>query len=67
MDAKKKLELALAACRSIRFATTNATRFGGEYSLNDLLAADRLAREALLANCESQQSKPAKKPTARKA
>jgi len=42
-----QLELALAACRSIRFASDNALRHGGEYSLNDLLAADKLAREAL--------------------
>ena len=38
---------ALAACRSIRFANNQAVRHGGEYSLNDLLAADRLAKEAL--------------------
>lgn len=42
-----QLKTALAACRSIRFAGTNALRHGGEYSLNDLIAADRLAREAL--------------------
>jgi len=40
-------ELAFAACRSIRFATENAVRHGGEYSLNDLLAADKLARDAI--------------------
>lgn len=40
-------DAALAACRSIRFAGSNAVRHGGEYSLNDLLAADRLAKEAL--------------------
>ena len=42
-----QVELAFAACRSINFATENAVRHGGEYSLNDLLAADKLAREAL--------------------
>lgn len=42
-----QLDLALAACRSIRFANDNAMRHGGEYSLNDLLAADKLARDAL--------------------
>lgn len=47
-DAERcQLDLALAACRSIRFANTNAVRHGGEYSLNDLLAADRLAKQAL--------------------
>lgn len=47
-DAERcQLELALAACRSIRFATSNAVRHGGEYSLNDLLAAERLAKQAL--------------------
>lgn len=40
-------DLALAACRSIRFAVKNAKRHGGEYNLNDLEAADRLAKEAL--------------------
>lgn len=40
-------DLALAACRSIRFANSNAVRHGGDYSLNDLLAADKLAKEAL--------------------
>ena len=44
-----QLDLALAACRSIRFATAQAARHGGDYSLNDLLAADKLAREALAA------------------
>lgn len=43
----KQVELAFAACRSIRFAVKNAERYGGDFSLNDLLAADRLAREAL--------------------
>ncbi len=55
MNAKKsapartpdQVETAFAACRSIRFAVVNASRHGGEFSLNDLLAADRLAREAL--------------------
>ena len=47
-DAMKcQLELALAACRSIRFANDNAVRHVGEYSLNDLLTADRLAKQAL--------------------
>ncbi len=45
-----ELGVALAACRSIRFAITNATRHGGKFSLNDLLAADRLANEALQLN-----------------
>jgi hypothetical protein len=40
-------DAALIACQSIRFANTNSIRHGGEYSLNDLLAADRLAMEAL--------------------
>lgn len=40
-------DLALAACRSIRFAVKNAERFKGEYNLNDILAADQLARQAL--------------------
>lgn len=38
---------AFAACQSIRFAVKNASRHRGEFSLNDILAADRLAREAL--------------------
>jgi hypothetical protein len=42
-----QLDTALAACRSIRFAVKQASRHGGEFSLNDILAADRLAREAL--------------------
>lgn len=42
-----KAELAFAACRSITFATANAVRHGGDYSLNDLLAADKLARAAI--------------------
>lgn len=42
-----QIDAAFAACRSIRFAVKNAARFGGEFSLNDLLAADKLAREAL--------------------
>lgn len=42
-----QVESAFAACRSIRFAGDNAVRHGGEYNLTDLLAADRLAREAL--------------------
>lgn len=42
-----EIENAFAACRSIRFAVKNASRYGGEFSLNDILAADRLAREAL--------------------
>ncbi len=41
------VDLAFAACRSIRFATINAERHGGEYSLNDLLAAHKLATDAL--------------------
>ncbi len=40
-------DAAFAACRSIRFATENAVRHGGDYSLNDLLAADKLARDAM--------------------
>lgn len=42
-----QIEAAFAACRSIRFAVKNAARFNGEFSLNDLLSADRLARAAL--------------------
>lgn len=51
-ELRKRSDLAFAACRSIRFATEQAVRHGGDYSLNDLLAADKLARDAL---------KPAKK------
>jgi hypothetical protein len=40
-------DLALAACRSIIFAGKQAARHGGEYSLTDLQAAERLATEAL--------------------
>lgn len=43
----KQIDLAFAACRSIRFAVDNAGRYGGEFSLNDILAADRLAKDAL--------------------
>lgn len=43
----KQIEAAMAACRSIRFAVMNSNRHGGDFSLNDILAADRLAREAL--------------------
>ena len=42
-----QVQSAFAACRSICFAVENAARYGGEFSLNDILAADRLAREAL--------------------
>lgn len=42
-----QIEAAFAACRSIRFAVDQAARHGGDFSLNDLLAADLLAREAL--------------------
>ena len=44
---ESRLDIALAACRSIRFAVKNAERFKGEFSLNDLLAADHLARKAI--------------------
>ena len=47
IPAEAQLALALAACRSIRFAVTQAARYGGEFSLNDILAADILARDAL--------------------
>jgi len=43
----QQCQLALAACRSIHFAVKNAKRHGGDYNLNDLHAADRLAKEAL--------------------
>jgi hypothetical protein len=46
-ELSNRSELAFAACRSIRFANDQAVRHGGDYSLNDLLAADKLAREAL--------------------
>jgi phage shock protein A len=46
-ELQNRAELAFAACRSIRFANDQAVRHGGDYSLNDLLAADKLAREAL--------------------
>lgn len=49
-------ELAFAACRSICFATENAVRHGGDYSLNDLLAADKLARAALAGSALSAPS-----------
>ncbi len=39
--------LALAACRSMVFATENASRHGGDWNLNDLLSAHKLANEAL--------------------
>jgi len=42
-----QIKSAFGACRQIRFAVANSERFGGEFSLNDLLAADVLAREAL--------------------
>lgn len=42
-----EIEAAFAACRSIRFGFKNAARYGGEWNLNDLIAADRLSREAL--------------------
>lgn len=54
-----EIENAFAACRSIRFAVKNASRYGGEFSLIDILAADRLAREALN---EMPESVPAKVP-----
>jgi len=41
------LELALAACRSILFAGKQAERYRGEYSLTDLCAAEKLARDAI--------------------
>lgn len=41
------LSLALAACRAILFAAKQAQRHRGEYSLPDLLAAEKLARAAL--------------------
>ncbi len=50
-------EAAFAACRSIRFAVLNADRHAGEFSLNDILAANRLACEAL--QCGT--ARPAKK------
>lgn len=43
----KQIEAAFAACKSIRFAVINAARFNGEFNLNDILAANRLACEAL--------------------
>lgn len=42
-----QVQSAFAACKSIRFAFKNAARYGGEWNLNDLIACDRLAREAL--------------------
>ena len=41
------LSLAMAACRAILFAAKQAQRHRGEYSLPDLLAAEKLARAAL--------------------
>jgi hypothetical protein len=43
------LTLALSACRAILFAGKQAKRHRGEYSLNDLLAAESLAATALYA------------------
>lgn len=54
----KSIEAAFSACRSIRFAVTNASRFGGEFSLNDILAADRLAQQALAVPAVSPAPKP---------
>lgn len=54
-------EAAFAACRSIRFAVKNASRYGGEFSLNDILAADRLAREALAPSEPASKSPRVKK------
>jgi hypothetical protein len=42
-----QLSLALSACLSIRFACAQAVRHGGEFSLNDILAAKQLASEAI--------------------
>jgi hypothetical protein len=50
-------DAAFAACRSIRFAVLNADRHAGEFNLNDILAANRLACEAL----QCGPAKPAKK------
>lgn len=58
-----QIESALAACRSIRFAVVNASRHGGEFSLNDILAADRLAMAAL---APAASVKPAAKPVAKR-
>jgi len=41
------VDLAFAACRSIQFAVANASRHGGDFNLNDILAAHKLATEAL--------------------
>ena len=41
------LSLALAACRAVLFAAKQAKRYRGEYSLPDLIAAERLARAAI--------------------
>jgi hypothetical protein len=59
-----QIATAFAACRSIRFAVKNASRWSGEFSLNDILAADRLAREAL---GEAPKVSPAAKPLKRRA
>jgi hypothetical protein len=60
--ADAQLARALSACRSIRFAVVNSSRHGGEFSLNDLLAADLLAREALgLTAPAAEKAKPASK------
>lgn len=58
-EGRDKSDTAFAACRSIRFAVNNASRYGGEYSLTDILAADVLAKEAL---GELPVVKPALKP-----
>lgn len=42
-----QLANALAACRSIRFAFTNAKRHAGEFNMGDLEAAKLLADLAL--------------------
>lgn len=41
------LSLAMAACRAVLFAAKQAKRYRGEYSLPDLIAAERLARAAI--------------------
>jgi hypothetical protein len=56
-----QVQSAFAACRSIRFAVKNASRYGGEFSLNDILAADRLAREALGEDSQPAAGKPRRK------
>lgn len=47
-DVKAQCDVALTACASICFASYNAKRHRGEYNLCDIIAAENLARVALI-------------------